>query len=259
MFNFLNLLRAKLVPSKGGKDFAEDLTQFTRWIAEGKNFSLSRFGDGEMMIINGQFTDLADKHHGEHTYIPENEQDERQRHLLHASLVHHAKNYYVGIACPCCVGKEMFYGLKEQSKQPEAHLTWANIFVNSNFSRFKKHTVPHFSNRRVFFIAHKAADTDGLPFKVETTFRVGSNAWVQDHDRLLGELTEYIKQHKVENALFLFSAGVLSNILTYELNKLYPNNTYLDMGSVFDIELGLGKTRGYLRKGKRLRQTCVWG
>jgi len=65
MFNFLHLLKAKLTPARGGKDFAEDLARFTRWIAEGKNFSLARFNDGEMMIINGQFTDLADKHHGD--------------------------------------------------------------------------------------------------------------------------------------------------------------------------------------------------
>jgi len=157
------------------------------------------------------------------------------------------------------VGKEKFYGLKEQSGQTETHLTWANIFVNSNFPRFKKQTVPHFSNKRIILIAHKAADPNGLPFEVETTFRVGSNAWVQDYDRLSFELIDYIRQHKVENAIFLFASGVLSNMLICDLNKLYPNNTYLDVGSVFDVELGLGKTRGYLRKGKRLRRTCVWG
>lgn len=240
------------------KQFQPELEKFTRWIAEGKNYSLVRFGDGEMKIINGVKTDLSHKVHGEHKYSPNNAQDERQRALLRSALQHQGDNYHVGIACPCCVGMDNFQALKDQSKQQESHLTWANIFVNSNFATFKKSTTPTIGAREVTLVANQAAKPEGLPFKVKKTFAVGSNAWVRDPDKLLTEISNHLDKGPETDQLFLFCAGVLSNIAIYELTKRYPQNTYLDLGSVYDVELGLGKTRKYLKKGRTLKKTCIW-
>jgi len=120
------------VEHPSNKSFHDELKQFNVRLTEQENFSLVRFGDGEMIIINGEAIDLSQKYNGEHQYIPDEKQHEQQREILRQSLVWQSSNYYVGIACPCCVGTPAFLALKDQSEQPEQQLTWANIFVNSN-------------------------------------------------------------------------------------------------------------------------------
>ncbi len=240
------------------KSFHGELMQFNARLIEKENFALVRFGDGEMIIINGEAIDLSQKYNGEHQYIPGDNRHEQQRELLRQSLIWRSSNYYVGIACPCCVGTPAFLALKNQSEQSEQQLTWANIFVNSNYSTFTRETTTAIGQRTVNMICHNKADTSQLPFDVNTTFRSGPNSWVNDHQRLLNEITEHIKSNKVNDEVFIFCAGVLSNILVYQLSKQFPNNTYIDIGSVFDHVMGLGKTRKYLRNGRTLRQTCVW-
>lgn len=240
------------------KSFEQALLDLNTKILNNQNFALSRFGDGEMIVINGESIDLSEKYNGEHKYTPGDKADEHHRALLADSLSYRSDNYFVGIACPCCVGKEKFFKLKEQSRQPEEQLTWANLFVNSNYARFKSETVAALSTRKIVIVCHQRADLSGLAFPTIKDFRVGSNAWTEDYQRLLPELVEYIENTTEENSVFIFCAGVLSNILIAELHRQFPQHTYLDVGSVFDVELALGKTRKYLKKGKTLRKTCIW-
>lgn len=240
------------------KNFHDELKQFNARLIDHKNFSLVRFGDGEMIIINGKAIDLSQKYNGEHQYIPGEKQHEQQRKLLRQSLIWQSSNYYVGIACPCCVGTPAFLALKDQSQQSDHQLTWANIFVNSNYATFITETTAAIAGRTVNMICHHIADISRLPFEVNATFRSGPNSWLNDHQRLLDEITQYIESNNVDSEVFIFCAGVLSNMLVYQLSKRFPQNTYIDIGSVFDDVMGLGKTRKYLRNGRTLRQTCVW-
>lgn len=259
MLGFLKKFGQPKIPeATGGKDFEQELNSFNQKLLAHENFSLARYGDGEMIVINGDSIDLSGKYNGEHKYVPGDDDNERQRALLHRALMHQDASYYIGIACPCCVGKEKFFNLKSQSQQPEAQLTWANIFVNANYARFKTDTVAAISTRDVSLVCHQNATPEGLPFEVKNSFRVGANAWMADYERLLPEMLATIESNQIKDHVFLFCAGVLSNILIYELHRAHPQNTYLDIGSVFDVELGLGKTRKYLKKGKTLKKTCVW-
>ncbi len=246
------------VANPADKSFAEAIAQLNVRLIVCDNFSLVRFGDGEMIIINGEAIDLSKKFNGEHQYIPGEVKHEQQRALLQQSLRWQAPHYFVGIACPCCVGTPAFLALKAQSEQSEQQLTWANIFVNSNFSTFMSDTIDALAGRTVNMICHQKADVAQLPFVVSTSFRSGPNSWLNDHQRLLEEISAYIELNASTDEVFLFCAGVLSNILVYQLSEKYPDNTYIDIGSVFDDVMGLGKTRRYLRNGKTLQQTCVW-
>jgi glycosyltransferase involved in cell wall biosynthesis len=241
------------------KAFRHELTLFTQKIANGENFSLVRFGDGEMVIINGEAIDLSEKCNGEHKYTPNNARDEGYRKILEESLLYQNDRYFVGLPCRCCVGDKHCEQLRAQSKQPPANLTWANLFVNANYPDFLKQTVDALSTQTINLVCHQKADLAGLPFTVSKDFRVGGNAWVESYDDLLTELTAYLENTKVEGQVFIFCAGVLSNMLVYQLTKWFPNNTYIDAGSVFDDMMGLGQTRKYLKGSKkRLKQVCVW-
>ena len=244
--------------SASGKQFHAELTYFTRRIENQENFSLVRFGDGEMMIIEGQGIDLSAKYNGEHKYVPGDAQQEQQRSLLAKSLAYKHEDYFVGIACPCCVGQASFDHLKQAANQVEQQLTWANVFVNSNYSAFQSSTVPVLAQRTVNIVCHDRADIDNLPFEIKKRFSVGPNSWVNDYARLKKEMLAYIQSNENQNEVFLFCAGVLSNIIIYELAKQAPEHTYIDVGSVFDVQLQLGETRKYLKKGKTLKKVCVW-
>lgn len=241
------------------KDFATDLKKFNRKLFDKEHFSLVRFGDGEMMVINGEQIDLSKKCNGEHRYTPENSTDEKFRKILEASLVYQNENYYVGLPCRCCVGDTHCDQLRHQSGQKEAQLTWANLYVNSNYPTFTRETIEGFKINTVNVICHQSANTDSLPFDVVKDFRVGANAWVNDYDQTLEQINHYIEGNKIKDQVFIFCAGVLSNMLIYQLTRMHPKNTYIDTGSVFDDIMGLGKTRKYLKGSrKRLKKVCVW-
>lgn len=241
------------------KDFKGELTLLNNKIINNENFSLVRFGDGEMEIINGQAIDLSKKCNGEHKYSPGNEKDEFYREILERSLLYKNEQYFVGLPCRCCVGDKHCDNLRRQSKQDQSQLTWANIFVNANYPVFLESTVNALQGKTINIICHKKADTAGLPFNVNQRFNIGSNAWCVNYDEKLEQLVKYIESNNVENQIFIFCAGVLSNMLIYKLSQNYPNNTYLDLGSVFDDMMNLGQTRKYLKGSKkRLKKVCVW-
>lgn len=257
----LHWLRSKFAVNpepQGGKVFSQELEKFAGMLENDQPFALSRFNDGEMTIIFGEAFNSAKNRIG-NTYIPDQPDAEKQRTLLTAALTYKADGYIVGIVCPCCEGHEKFNKLKALSNQNEEHLTWANVFVNANFSIFKSRIEPIFKNKNVIFIGNALAETSGLSFSVKKQFTVGNNAWLQDYDKALNEISNHIRSNKITNTIFIFCAGVLSNLIIHKLYQEFPNNTYLDLGSVFDVELGLGKSRRYLRKSKTIYKTCVWG
>ncbi len=241
------------------KTFSGDLKKFNLKLNQKENFSLVRFGDGEMIVINGESIDLSQKCNGEHKYVPGNEVDENFRQILTSSLTFKNPQYFVGLACRCCVGDKQCDQLRHQSQQHEESLTWANIFVNANYLAFLETTVAELNKRVVNIICHEKAKLDKLPVAIKKDFRVGGNAWVNDYDHALDQMSQYIVDNTIEDEVFIFCAGVLSNMLIVELTRRHPKNTYIDLGSVFDATMGLGKTRKYLKGSKRrLKKVCVW-
>tara|TARA_Y100000310_G_scaffold285031_1_gene308199 strand:+ start:605 stop:1390 length:786 start_codon:yes stop_codon:yes gene_type:complete len=68
-----------------------------------------------------------------------------------------------------------------------------------------------------------------------------NNVWI-DYENVLDKIKSLIAggQHKT----FLFSAGMATNVFIDDLWKYSKNNTYMDVGSVFDPYVGR-KSRGY--------------
>lgn len=241
------------------KTFKTDFNKFHDMIKSHEPFAISRNNDGEMIILFDEYIDLRQKLNGEFIYDPNQEQHRFFREKLMESAQYKANNYYVGIACKCCVGEEKHLKLKALTGQDEEHLTWGNIFVNSNYPLYQEKILPLFSDYNVVMVVNHKAITYDLPFKdkIVKTFNVGTNAWMQDY-KLVDEMKQYIEDNKIENHMFLFCAGPFSNILILECFKSSPNNTYLDAGSTLDNYMNLGTTRGYLRGAETLNKVCVW-
>ena len=238
------------------KTFGGDFDKFLNKIKSNEHFSLSRWGDGELMILENKFIDLRNQKNGEFRYDPNMNEYVGVRNKLEYSYTTTDDGYYIGIACPCCVGQEKYKYMKTKSCQDEEHLTWANIYVNSNYKRFLSEFVPEMNNHDIVMVVNDKADTSLLPFNVEKTYHVGTDAWLKDYNVFSEIMKDY---ENSKDKIFLFAAGPLANILTYELwvfmNK---NNTYIDIGSTLDTQMGMKPTRGYHVGAKTLNKICVW-
>lgn len=241
------------------KTFLDEFNKIKEKIVNKECFALSRANDGEMKILFDEYIDLRKKCNGEFIYNPKENSHHFFREKLLESIQYKDDSYIVGIGCPCCLGMNNYLKLKQITTQDEEHLTFGNVFVNSNYPRFINEIIPLFSNYNVIMIINNNAITFDLSFKknIVKIFDVGTNAWMNDYE-LVNKMKLYISENNIENHMFLFAAGPFSNILIHECHKISKNNTYLDIGSTLDDMMSLGATRGYLRGADTLNKICVW-
>ena len=240
------------------KTFNGDFDLFLNKIKNSEHFSLSRWGDGELMILEKHGIDIRNKGSGEFRYDPNMIEYEEVRNKLLESYSYVSDGYYIGIACQCCVGKEKYEYMKQKCGQNEEYLTWANIFVNANHRRTISELIPELNNHKVNIVVNKNSKIDGLSFNVNKVWYVGTDAWYSDY-KLIDVLLKYINDNNIKNELFLFAAGPLANILTYELWKNSDReNSYIDVGSILDPYLNLKITRGYHKGAPTLNKICIW-
>lgn len=228
------------------KNFEEDFYKIFNLLKNNKKFSFSKYADGEYAILRNQKITNCDNW----TFNPEIHQI-YQEELLN-SFKFSEEGYYVGISCPCCVPKEHVDWMRKTVNVDENHLTWANIFVNGNYSKFLKNFIPEFNNHDIILIATEKGNVSKLPFKVEEHIKISGTAW-RDNFNLVEELPN--KDYK--NKLFLFSAGPLGNMLAAKMWEFNKNNTYIDIGSTINPWL-VGNNRGFLRGAPTINKICVW-
>lgn len=237
------------------KTFQDELFFFLEKIEKNEPFSLSRFGDGELAIIRDESIDLSEKFNGEHKYVKGEKKYQPARERLIESLTWECDGYYVGIPCRCCVGDKKHDDLRKQYFNNEKHLTWANIFVNANYHNFRKYFLKAISGKDIYFIGNKNAKIENINIEIKKHFKVGKNSWINDLD-IIEDVKKDANNNK--NVVFLFAAGVLSNIAVRELHEYNNKNFYIDIGSTLDVDLDLGETRLYLKGGQTLNKICVW-
>lgn len=229
------------------KDFAKDFTKFRDFVKKREPFALGRYGDGEYGILRNKETRVGDKWH----FKPG--RDHKAFSLLQAAFRCGLKNYYVGIPCPCCMPQHVFDWCCQNTRVPEEQLTWANIFVNKNYPRFRSELLPLFSSYEIIMVGNDKTRVSDLPFEVEKFYPIGVGKWMQHL-----ELVDVLKKRRDSGKLYLFAAGVLANILVHQLWESNPKNIYLDIGSTLN-EWSVGKDRKYLQGRKTLSRHCVWG
>lgn len=236
------------------KTFKGDFDKFYQKFKNKENFSFCKFSDGELYILKNQLLVLGPnpEHHSyqddsDHKlFDPEKHQFYRER--LFDSLKYKSENYYIGICAPSDYGDQDFYYLKNESRQDEEHLTWANLFVNSNYKLFCDLIIPEFSNFEIIIVCNKKSTFDKAPFadKIIKDFRVGTNCIINDY-HMVDLLKAYVLKNKIQNKLFLFCCSSLGNFMCQQLNEIEPNNIYFDCGSTLNPYLGLSTDRGYLQ------------
>lgn len=237
------------------KKFNEEMWLFFERLMNGENFAFSRYGDGELSIING--LDFKPFSANEFEFVDSDKRYDLSKQLLKESFYNSTEGYFKGIPCRCCLlgGKaESIYN----SIEDKSHLTWANLFVNGNYSDFNIFFPSVVEGKEVFFIGHYNGIVDKLPFKIVEDWKIGDDAWV-DNLSLLQELKDYIEIMEIENAVFLMAGGPFASIFASEMWDFNKKNTYIDIGSSLDVYLYGKPTREYhMFNHKNHSKECIW-
>ena len=223
--------------------FREDIEFIFTKLKNKEKFSFSKYADGEFAILANQRITNIDNW----TFDPIRHSEIRNE--LIRSFQFKDPEYYVGVSCKCCQPEQIVNWMREESKQDR--LTWANIFVNSNYPYFKDNFIPEFSNHKVVLFAREDARTNELPFEVEH-IPITSEAFIDNFD-----MVENFPIEEYKDKLFLFCAGPLGNMLAAKFWEKNKENIYLDIGSTLNGYL-TETNRGYLKGGNTALKTCIW-
>lgn len=230
------------------KLFKEELRRMYDRLISGNNFAFSKYADGEWSVMTNKAIG-----NGEFSYDPNNDAHYEAAKMLCRSFFYTDKDYYVGISCPCCAGIDHFR-MKENCPSLGDNLTFANIFVNTNYKLYKELFLKEYEKRNIWLVANENSKIENLTFKIEKFFPVGNTAFVNDLD-----VIQNISSLSPEGKLILFACGPLGNIATAQLWVTNKANTYLDIGSTLNPWLeSEGFKRDYYMGVTYANRTCFW-
>lgn len=230
------------------KSFSGDIQFILQRLKERNHFSFSKYADGEYSVLRNEPITNCDNW----TFIPNIHQIEYQ--YLLSSYQYNHPDYFVGISCSCCQPQSHIQWMRENVGTK--NVTWANLFVNSNYDFFKNEFFNEFNywDGNVILVGNKNGMDSILPFKVDAYYPIETGGWLNPYMQIiLNDMLDKAKE--ANNQLFLFSAGPLGNILAHRLHTINPNNTYLDIGSTINPWI-VGNNRGYLRGNSK--KVCIW-
>ena len=205
------------------KNYKQEFDRLLQLVKDGTPFSFSRFSDGEVTVLRNRIVVLAEDHfiqgdiHGEkkvyaNGYMPEEQkrfipsENKREHEKLVEAFKFKKKNYIKGIpgqnSLDC--GESWKFCTELYGSQDCESLSFANVMINGNYSRFIKEMLPLFSERDIVLVANENSKLDKLPFKVKKFFPIGTNCMVNNFD-LPDKIGEWIKENNISNHLFLFS------------------------------------------------------
>lgn len=266
------------------KTFKGDFELLLNKLKNNEHFAFIRFSDGELFVLQNKRLELSERGtfvdntlcgpvYGKEDFKffdPQEHQWFQKK--LAKSLEHKQHNYFVGLSCACCVGVSNYIemqGFRQGHSEfwnraiKDDFVTWANLFVNSNYPRFVSEFIPELGKKKIVLICNEKADLSNSKMIIEKDFRIGRNAMIENAN-LHEEIGKWIEENKIENHVFLFSASSLTNITVHELFQRYPKNTYLDIGTTLNPVFGFPASRGYLQafwssqSHPDLQKVCIW-
>jgi hypothetical protein len=214
---------------KFNKIFKDDIEIINVSLLKKEKFSFSKYADGERFILQSQKITNIDNW----TFNPLD--DNVFFNMLMDSFKFKDDGYYIGISCPCC-DKHSYDWFNKIKGSDDNNTTFANIFVNNNYTYFKEKLIPTFNTyKKIVLIANKDSNLKKLKNVLNYTdfFGIGSEAFKTDLN-LIDELKFFININNIKDSLFLFCAGPLGNVLSHQLWSFNKDNTYLDIGSTLN-------------------------
>lgn len=238
IYNFY--LTSKLNPALRGhkiKYLKNELDFFMQQIKSDIPFALVRYGDGERAIMCQQSIKAQEGW--------ESSGKTKLGIDLLASLNISAPNFFHAFSCPCC-DKEAYYWYFTRINNPNK--TFANLFINANFPRFKKE-LENLKKDCVLIANYRARGVKIGKLNIKKHYEIDDDCikfWEESAPNLIKNIKNDFRDSK--NLLFLFSAGPMSCVMIKELFLWNPNNIYVDVGSAIDCYYNAAFVRPYMDK-----------
>jgi hypothetical protein len=232
--------------------FDNDFFLIRDTILKKEKFAFSKFADGEIMIMQKRMIRNIDN------WLFNPSENDDFSNMLYDSLKFNDEGYHIGISCPCC-DYEGHKWLMNNKGPNFNQTTFANIFVNNNYIRFKNELLPAFNNyEKIILIANKDSNLKNIKNVLNFTdfYGIGDEAFKTDLS-LVDILKNKISIDSIEDSLFLFCAGPLGNVLSHKLWEHNKKNTYVDIGSTLNPWFGRN-LRDYQSSGIYSNKICTF-
>lgn len=248
-----------------------DLIRLTQLFQSNISFTFIRFSDGESEILHNRKLVISDgktefrgqnfsntfPKYDEKTFTPNKHQHIRKD--LLRSAIHSENNYFKGISVSsnnAVFEREFMLRLNGGF---DNRITFSDLFVNSNFLEARNYFFPQLVQKfeQVAIVANWRAKNSSY-FHNATHVPVPDN-FFNSYSNTKNDILEKLLELQ-EDSLILSSASSMSNVIGYELRKLRPDITFIDVGTAINDLIGLdSSTRTYHRllEEKTLGQKIV--
>ena len=226
------------------KSFIEDFYKFKNKILNKENFAYTRYADGEVKLMNGMAVGMNTQAFQSDGWSCQAKMYKLGEDLIE-SLKHEESNYFYAITSPNQSAFDYEF-LIDRIKQPESNITFADLWINGNYDKFKSFVFNEL-NEPVYVIASEDGANKNLhPLNVCGYYSVPKdcvNYYETNHEKIKNDMKELAKHN---DTLFFVSAGPMSEALIHELYSNNSNNRYIDVGSAIDEIIRGIKTRPYM-------------
>ena len=240
------------------KHFVEDFYKFKNKILSKENFAYARYADGEVRLMLGIGVGKNTQAYNQDGWSCDEKMYLLGKVLLD-SIRHTESNYYYAITSPNQNKNDYSY-LYSRILQKEQNITFADLWINGNYSLFKDFIHKELNEDVVLIASDDGLGRNLSPLRCKQYIPIPKdcvNFYEQNYLQIDQYLEELASSHK--NTLFFVSAGPLSEVIIHKLFCKNPNNRYIDVGSAID-EIIHGKiTRPYMIEGtSSYREIVKW-
>lgn len=227
-----------------------DLDVFNSFLARGAAFTFVRFSDGETEILDNHFLELGKSgviwskgksgyrypdydlkrfEPGEHSGL---------RSMLIESAKYTSDNYFKGIPARHNNANSSKQKLIELNGGSERNLTFADLFVNSNYPHFLRTTVKALQSRENVFVV------GNFRMRVELVAEDWRLVSIPDdsfsaYEEVISKTLETLSALP-SGSIVLSSASSLSNVIGWKMQAIRPDLTFIDIGTALHPQMGMG-------------------
>lgn len=259
------------------KDFGRHIRLVLSLLRKDIPFAFNRISDGELFMLQGKEIELGENgalingvavNHQRFTkWDQKSFKPERDTYIateLPKVLQSTNPLYLLGLPCPCCCNVNDARRIRQESSATQ---TWANLLVNANYKYFIESVFPCIQEKRVMAAVNHHATVDAFSSCASFAhFKVPDNA-IQEAPTVVEEFLDRCSSLH-DGTVVLVGASVVAKIMIHRAFAMFPNLSFMDIGTTLNPLLGLGLGRDYLR-GYWLRSSkrsfsayaaraCVW-
>lgn len=190
-------------------------------IKNNESFAISRFGDGEFSAIFNYKGHNCDGH-----YYYKNLGEALKRVLLEYKC---DDNYFIGLQTLAYLRMgDKINNFMEYNQ--ELNFCDADVIHKKNENSGLYDLFSLLNDKNVVYIAPDRLHSMTRFFNIDYFISIPlKNAWEEYYN-----IYNKLKEINTENTIYLFSCGMMAEVLINDLYKLNNKNTYIDIGSAFD-------------------------